>query len=133
MANALYLAKYIITEKYRARTPITNPDLQQLLYACQAHWLKKYNKAYFLDDFIASDLGPLLPNVYEAFKSEGTLPLTRDYKIPLGQIPKHEIINQIIETYQLEPIPYMPKAWSVTLQEGPSGAVISKETIKKFV
>ena len=58
------VAKYIITKCTRDEHPISNLQLQKILYILQKEYLQRDQKCLFFDDFEAWAFGPNIPNVY---------------------------------------------------------------------
>lgn len=55
--------------------PITNLKLQKLVYYAQAWFLANYGKPLFEGDFQAWVHGPVLPELYHAYKERGAAPI----------------------------------------------------------
>lgn len=75
MYNALDIAKYIICYAYEKGVTITNLKLQKLLYYAQAWYLVNFGTALFDDKIEAWQFGPVVPSVYNEFKSFGRNPI----------------------------------------------------------
>ncbi len=74
MYRALELAKYIINQSIENRSPVTNLQVQNILYAVQKDCLKHGDKA-FPDLFEAWYSGPVIPNVYYSLGIYGGAPI----------------------------------------------------------
>ena len=62
------LAKYIINERIRLNNPITNVNLQYILYYVQAFCLAMRNPTRaFCEEIIATPLGPIVMQVYNEY------------------------------------------------------------------
>jgi uncharacterized phage-associated protein len=71
VANYLiFLASQENQEK--EREGITNLKLQKLLYLAQAYYLVKFNKPLFVENLEAWDYGPVVPEVYQKLKYNGS-------------------------------------------------------------
>lgn len=60
---------------YSKNHTITNLKLNKLVYLAYARYLHRGNKLFF-DEVQAWKYGPVVPNVYQAFKSSGKNPIT---------------------------------------------------------
>lgn len=96
MYKAIDLANYIVDKCIKDNTPITNLQLQRILYFIQKDFLKKGSLA-FSDDIEAWKCGPVVPNVYFYFCGFGAMPIqiSRD-AVPNLSTDKN-IINSIVE------------------------------------
>ena len=90
--NALDVAKYIINFSNEKDYLIDNLKLQKLLYYCQVHFLCDYREhtKCFTNKILAWDWGPVVPEVYKEYKSNGSnlIPHIRDKEFDV-----HEVIN----------------------------------------
>ena len=73
--KALDVAKYIIDKCTRDRKPISNLQLQKILYFIQKECLKNGTIAFY-DDIEAWQFGPVVPDVYYRFCGAGAMPIT---------------------------------------------------------
>lgn len=97
--SAIDLSKYIITKCAKEKKPISNLQLQKILYCIQADYLKnKYKyKIAFYDSIYAWKWGPVVPKAYYRFCGHGGMPITTEYKnIDIEQEDK-DIIDPIVE------------------------------------
>lgn len=96
MYSALELAKYTVSKCVDDKKPISNLQLQKILYYIQKEFLNKDKKA-FNDDFEAWQFGPVIPEVYYRFCGFGAMPITSHYdEINIVEEDK-KIIDSIIE------------------------------------
>ena len=65
------------SKQHEAPESISHIKLQRLLYFSQAAHLSLYNQALFEDKIEAWRSGPVIPNVYQTFKSHGSNPLEK--------------------------------------------------------
>ena len=63
MYSALELSKYIVTKCINDGEPISNLQLQKILYYIQRDFLRQ-GEAAFSDTIEAWQFGPVVPNVY---------------------------------------------------------------------
>ena len=97
MLSALDLSKYIITKCMNDRKPISNLQLQKILYYIQVEFLQKRGVRAFSDEIEAWQFGPVVKAVYQQYCGAGSLPLRFVYEdvenISSGE---KEIINSIV-------------------------------------
>lgn len=97
MYKALDLANYIVDKCIKDDAPITNLQLQRILYFIQKDFLKRGAQA-FSDYIEAWEFGPVVPNVYFCFCGFGAMPIlfiSRD-TVPNLSTDKN-IIDNIVE------------------------------------
>ena len=74
MYRALDVANYVVSKCLDDGCPISNLQLQKILYYIQKDYLKRDNLA-FSDDIEAWQFGPVVPNVYYDYCGSGALPI----------------------------------------------------------
>lgn len=74
MYNAEQVAGYIVEKCIRDGQPISNLQLQKILYYVQKAFLKADSKL-FDDDFEAWQFGPVVPSVYYKYSAYGSMPI----------------------------------------------------------
>lgn len=77
--TALDIAKYILTKCSKEESPISNLQLQKMLYYIQYEFLTKKNKPLFDDDFEAWKFGPVVPKVYYTYSYMGAFKIIANY------------------------------------------------------
>lgn len=78
MYTAIDLSKYIVTKCAMDGHPLSNLQLQKILYYVQRAYLKRRERA-FSDSIEAWQFGPVVPNVYYKFCGFGAMPITRTF------------------------------------------------------
>lgn len=123
MSSALTVAKYIVNRCVKSDTPISNMQLQKILYFVQIAFLKKLDKPCFSDDIEAWKFGPVIPAVYYYFCGFGAMPIWSSYKV--GSVSHSEIIDQVVdEKKQMNPWDliaeshYKGSPWNLIYQDG---------------
>lgn len=97
--SAVDLSKYIVSKCYSDDCPVTNIELQCLLYIIQRKFLACYMIAFY-DDFEAWAFGAVVPNSYYRFCGFGAMPITHiNYEINIEEKRK-KFLDLIIETYR---------------------------------
>ena len=97
MYKAIDLANYIVDKCIKDDAPITNLQLQRILYFVQKDFLKRGYQA-FSDDIEAWEFGPVVPNVYFYFCRFGAMPISISRDTVLNLTSDKNIIDKIVET-----------------------------------
>lgn len=96
--GALELAKYVVAKCIRDKRPISNLQLQKILYYIQREFLQKLGRPAFTERIEARAFGPLVPAVYYYFCGAGAMPISVCDE-PTAEISEDDrrIIDGIIE------------------------------------
>lgn len=139
MYKAMDLANYIVDKCIKDNVPITNLQLQRILYFVQKDFLKRGSPA-FLDEIEAWRCGPVVSNVYFYFCGFGAMPISisRD-AVPNLSIDKN-IIDNIVNTKRsltpweaVKEIHKTTGAWSKVYDNGKGRqCIIPVDFIKKL-
>lgn len=78
MYPAIDLSKYIVSKCIHERQPVSNLQLQKILYYIQKDFLSR-GEAAFSDVIEAWQFGPVVPNVYYYFCGFGAMPISIPY------------------------------------------------------
>lgn len=73
------IAEYVIDRRYRHDKPISNLQLQEILYFLQVIHASATGKLLFADPFEAWPYGPIIRDVYVKFSDEGGFPIKRKF------------------------------------------------------
>lgn len=95
MSEALNIAKYIINKCTVDKHPISNLQLQKILYYIQREFLRKGIEP-FSEQIEAWQFGPVVPVVYKKYCGFGALPIRVKYDIS-KKIDHTDVINPIVE------------------------------------
>lgn len=136
MYPALNIAKYVIDKCTNDRYPISNLQLQKILYYIQREFLQQGKKA-FPENIEAWQFGPVVPEVYKQYCGFGALPIRMRYNVFIHSNDKY-IINPIIEkkrilnAWDMVNDTHSPgKAWDLIFRGGLGDhQIIPKELIK---
>lgn len=136
--EAVHIAKYIINKCAIDQYPISNLQLQKILYCIQRDFLKNDMLA-FDDDFEAWQFGPVIPEVYYLFCGFGAIRIQMKYDLDIGS-DYAALINPIIERKRLlnpwdwsEDINATGKAWDKVYSNGSGNhKVIPKQIIRNI-
>lgn len=71
MRSAMDVAKYIIDFNNRSDTPVSNIQLQKILYYVQMNFYGHLNKPAFYEDIEAWRYGPVVRSVYDKYSVYG--------------------------------------------------------------
>ena len=96
MYSAIDISKYIINKCINDNKPISNLQLQKILFYIQKNNLEKCDQPLFEDDFFAWKFGPVIPEVYYHYCGYGAKRIIfdeRDATVP----ENHETFDNIIE------------------------------------
>lgn len=134
MNTATEMAHYIVDKCTRDGAPVSNLQLQKILYYLQKTFLKN-NDELFEDDFVAWQFGPVVEEVYYEYCSFGSMPIRRVYLVNINVNPR--TINPIIEEKRsLNPWEMVAEthkkngAWDMTYLGGKgNGQIIAKKLI----
>lgn len=139
MYTALEVAKYIINKCIELNRPISNLQLQKILYYVQGEYMKKNNgQALFNDDIEAWQYGPVVPNVYYKFNifSSGKIDTQQTMNEPIRK-DDYKDIDSIIECksklspWELVKSTHSELPWKKNYELG-KNCLISKEDLKTF-
>lgn len=136
------IAKYIIQKSNEDGYPVSNLQLQKMLYYVQREFLQKKRYPLFSAEFEAWRFGPVVPEVYRKYCGSAALPLTLYDYSPFNEIDNDakELINQVVrEKAKLNPwdmvrdLHQPTKAWATVYRDGEGiYDIIPKELIRKL-
>lgn len=135
--RAIDVAKYIVNKCTVENAPVSNLQLQKILYYVQKSFLE-YDMVAFDDDFEAWQFGPVVPEVYYAYCGFGSLSICLEYKVSV-QKDYTVIIDPIVERKRklapwdlVEDTHKKGKAWDQIYKGGLGNhSIIPKELIKE--
>lgn len=142
MYKALDIAKYIISKGTNDGEPISNLQLQKILYYIQSEFLQSRNNVAFDDDIEAWQFGPVVPNVYYYFCGYGAMKIMNYYDedFSLNYEDRQIIDKIIIEKRDMDPWQLVEEthraggAWDKTYKKGfGNREVISIALIKQEI
>ena len=124
MYTAIELSKYIVSKCIHDGQPITNLQLQKILYYIQKEFLIQ-NDFAFPDDIEAWQFGPVVPSVYYHFCNFGAMPIFIPYSDSDITETVASIVDPIVESKRLlKPWDMVEEthkpngAWAQIYQEG---------------
>lgn len=92
MYNAIDLSKYIVSKCITDSHPISNLQLQKILYYIQKTFLQRDDIA-FSDVIEAWQFGPVVPNVYYHYCGFGAMPITISINSNMPLIASSDVID----------------------------------------
>lgn len=95
LQSPIAVANFIIEVAKEEENPVTNLKLQKVLFFLQGYYLNKYNRVLFDGKFAKWQYGPVEEEIYQIFKSQGSMPINS----PSTQM---RIENGVIELYHKE-------------------------------
>lgn len=98
MTTAIELAKYIVNKCVEDDHPITNLQLQKILYFVQREHLCFYGVRAFVDPIEAWQFGPVVPAVYYEFCYYGAMPIENRYNNTRDiDFDNFDMVDRIVE------------------------------------
>lgn len=138
MYRALDIAKYVITKCTNDGCPISNLQLQKILYNLQKAFLKM-NSQLFPDRIEAWQWGPVVPDVYNIYCVYGSMKIDEVHDINVDESVKRIIDPIIIQKRNINPWLLVDEthkkngAWDKIYRNGTGNKnVIPCELIKAF-
>lgn len=135
------IADYFLNFAQETGSYISNLKLQKLVYYAQAWHLALYGEPLFAEDFQAWIHGPVIPALYQKYKSFGWQPILTKTEPVLPQ-SKVDFLGEVIseyfacDAYELEQMTHAEEPWSKArgplAQDAVSEAVIEKDWIKDY-
>lgn len=98
--TAKEIAHYIVNKCIHDRKPISNPQLQKILYFAQERYIKTMGDLLFSDDFVALRYGPFILSIYNEFSGNGGSLITKEASEYTVDGFVQEIINPVIDKYR---------------------------------
>lgn len=138
VSSAIELSKYIVTKCANDKCPITNLQLQKILYYIQKDYLSR-NEIAFEDLFEAWQFGPVIREVYYYFCGNGAMPIISKYDTKIDKNDRCHVDPIVEEKRKLDPWDLVEdthkpgKAWSKVFNNGHGNKhIIDNELICKL-
>lgn len=141
MLSCFDVADYFIWLANETGSFISNLKLQKLVYYSQAWHIALENKPLFAEDFQAWVHGPVIPSLYQKYKSFGWQPISQE---STPELPKSvlQFLDEVAEeyfacdAYELEQMTHAEDPWQWARgdfpPDGSSSEVIKKEWMKEY-
>lgn len=139
MCDAIELAKYIVSKCIDDDKPISNLQLQKILFYIQKDFIKR-GKLAFPDDIKAWQFGPVVPDVYYHYCGHGATPIFYKYEETNVELNDKNRIDSIIEDKrELNPWEMVQEthksggAWDIIYKDGQGNRnIIPTDLIKNL-
>lgn len=95
--RAIDIARYAVNRRYVENKPISNLQLQKILYFLQVIHASQNNELLFPDEFEAWPYGPVVPGVYSEFADCGGYPIKRGFDIEIDE-PVRSFLDAGVDT-----------------------------------
>lgn len=125
MQTANKVARYILSYCSKRGSPITNLQLQKILYYVQGKYIFLTGRLLFKDSFFAWRYGPVVPSVYFEYNRYIADPIEIDEDVDLGLtedvlIEVNKIINEKLgdPSSKLVSDSHSELPWKETTKEG---------------
>ena len=136
MYSAVDLSKYIVTMCVNEGSPITNLQLQKILYYIQKDYLDRGDAA-FSDPIEAWKFGPVVREAYYYFCGNGAMPIFSKYDVIIEEKDKVHVDPIVREKRELDPWDLVGdthrpnKAWAIVFNGGLGNKkIISNDLIR---
>ncbi|MBW4650748.1 MAG: DUF4065 domain-containing protein [Kastovskya adunca ATA6-11-RM4] len=141
MLSCFDIANYFIWIANETGSFISNLKLQKLVYYAQAWHIALHNNPLFEEDFEAWVHGPVIPSLYQKYKSFGWQPISEDVAPELPN-DVFQFLDEVAEeyfacdAYELEQMTHAEDPWNCArgdlAPDEPSNEVIKKKWMKEF-
>lgn len=139
MCDAIELAKYIVSKCIDDDKPISNLQLQKILFYIQKDFIKR-GKLAFPDDIEAWQFGSVVPDVYYLYCGHGATPIFYKYEETNVELNDKNRIDSIIEDKrELNPWEMVQEthksggAWDIIYKDGQGNRnIIPTDLIKNL-
>ena len=122
--DALEVAKYVINKCTVENYPVSNLQLQKILYFLQKKYLIQQGRRLFKDAIEAWQFGPVVSEVYYQYCGFGSMTITMEYPVLLSSEDRMEI-DPVVEEKRTKKPWYLVaethapgKAWDEIYQDG---------------
>ena len=122
--DALEVANYVINKCTVENYPVSNLQLQKILYFLQKKYLIQQGRRLFKDAIEAWQFGPVVSEVYYQYCGFGSMTITMEYPVMLSSEDRMEI-DPVVEEKRTKKPWYLVaethapgKAWDEIYQDG---------------
>jgi uncharacterized phage-associated protein len=97
--DAKDIAKYVISKCTTENDPISDLQLQKILYFIQVNFYRQFNIPAFQNKIVAKQYGPVVLDVYQEYKNYGATPIVLLYSGIENIFPNQEkkVVDWVIE------------------------------------
>jgi uncharacterized phage-associated protein len=139
---ALTIAKWFIAWAEAEDEELSNLKLQKLLYYAQGYHLARYGRPLFREQVQAWSHGPVVPEVYRAFKDFGANPLalreSHNFNWQDVDADTARFLGEVWNTYggysagRLRSMTHNEPPWRDSWRQDERDTVISTDEMKKY-
>ena len=137
--NALDVAKYVINYALENNSPISNLQLQKILYFLDGEYFSKKGEFLLDDEFAAYPLGPVHQRVYQIYKGYGASKIfDRAPDVQLDENVDKSVVDNILGRRVRMPANILVdesheigKAWDRTVKKAGMYQIIDKNWMKE--
>jgi uncharacterized phage-associated protein len=136
------IAKYFINLANQTGSFLSNLKLQKLVYYAQAWHLALHDQPLFDEDFEAWVHGPVIPELYQAYKHFSWKPIQEDVVVAdlSKSVLEHlrEVADEYFacDAYELERMTHLESPWQIARQglasDEPSTNIILKDWMQEY-
>lgn len=137
MYAAIEIAKHVINKCTNDNVPISNMQLQKILYYIQKAFLQCGREA-FPDEIEAWQIGPVVPDVYYKYCGFGAISIRMKYAVNISEddIPTINSVTEMVRALKpwtlVENVHKSGYAWDIVYDDGAGDhKIIPKELIKE--
>lgn len=139
MERALNIAKYIISYCSKQGRPVSNLQVQKILFFLQVKYYKAFGEWLFSDEIEAWPYGPVVRGVYDVFFGYGGSKIDNIYECNINEEIKNfinPIINELSRKNPWQLVEQTHKkggSWDTTFRQKGKYAIINKDLIAKDI
>lgn len=140
MIPASRVAKYFLAKaEEEVGDGISNLKLQKLVYYAQAYHLAMHGEPLFRDRLEAWEHGPVVPDLYHAYKEHGAgnIPVPADFDLDGYDADTAEFLDEVYDVFgqysawKLRNMTHEERPW-IEAYEHPRSRVISHASMRDF-
>ena len=141
MIPADMVAKYFLAKvDEEVGDGISNLKLQKLVYYAQAYHLAMYDEPLFRDRIEAWEHGPVVPDLYHAYKGcgSGNIPVPQDFEPDKYDERTADLLDEVYNVFgqysawKLRNMTHEERPWVEAYEGGERGRVISHRSMREF-
>lgn len=136
--SALDIAKYVVTFCFRRGNPISNLQLQKILYYIQGYSFALRDEEAFGEEILAWKYGPVIKEVYDFFSMYAAMPIENSFRIEITDKEFEKLIQvisldkMVCPAWKLVEQTHGEAPWKYTTELFGMGSVIPKEYIRRY-
>ena len=136
--KALDIAKYVVTYCFKKEHPVSNLQLQKILYYIQGYSFAARDKEACGEEILAWQYGPVVREVYDFFSMYAAMPIENSYSVEIRDREFEQMIQVITLNKIMQPVwkvveqTHREAPWKYTTELFGMGSVIPKEYIRRY-